>query len=224
MLATLGFLITAALLVIFAYTFDNLVKKDNRELRPFGLAYLLVAVSFLMWGVLSLVDASNGTLAKSVMIGDALLLSASICSVLVFISSRRQVGVTAVLGVVSATLLVVRANNYYPEPFIKDGILHFNIQHNVAVLLSVIIVAAWLPACMQAARVISVKHGLARFYTLFMSAYALAIISAALFIQARRRTIIIESFIAFSVSVLLLLISNLLAKNSKGKKVSYAAK
>jgi hypothetical protein len=218
MLATLGFIITAILLILFAYTFDSLVKKDDKELRLFGLAYLLVAVAFLMWGLLSFSNASS-TLPHSVLVGDALLFAASTCSALVF-TPRKWRGLIAVGAVVvTIILLCVRAKYYYPVPSLHDGVLFFNTQRQVAVLLSTIVVVAWLPACMKVARIVTTKHGLQRYYSLYVSAYALTIITAALFIQARRRSVVIESFIGFAVSILLLLLSNVLAMNSHSHTV-----
>lgn len=218
MLATLGFIITAILLVLFAYTFDGLVKKSSKELRFFGLAYLLVAIAFLMWGLLSLSN-SNATLPHSVLVGDGLLFAASTCSALVFTPKKWRSLLMVGAVFVTAVLLYVRAKYYYPTPNLKDGILFFNTQRYVAILLSAVVVVVWLPACMKVARVVTTKHGLQRSYSLYVSAYALTIITAVLFIQAKRRTVVIESFIGFAVSILLLLLSNLLAMNSRSVKV-----
>lgn len=218
MLATLGFLITAILLILFALTFDNLVKKDNKELRTFGLGYAFVAVAFLVWGLLSLTSATNTTLARSVIVGDALLFLASICVAVVLIPKKWKTAFYILGGILTVLLLVVRAKQYYPTPRLVDGILFFNTQRPVAILLSAIVVFAWLPACMKVARLVTAKSGLLQYYSFYVAAYAITIISASLFIQARRRTIVIESFVAFGVSILLLLISNLLVDNTKKVK------
>src|SRR5665213_2587514 len=104
MLATLGFLTAAILLLLFAYTFDGLVKKDNKELRLFGLAYSLVAVAFLMWGLLSLSN-TNIAFPHSVLIGDALLFVASICSVLIS-TPKKWRSIVVVSGTVIAIILL----------------------------------------------------------------------------------------------------------------------
>lgn len=218
MLATLGFLITGILLVLFVYTFDELVKKDDKELRLFGLAYLLVAAAFLIWGLLSLIKA-DAALPRSVLVGDTLLFAASLCAVLL-LTPKKWRGVAVIAGaILAAALLCARAKYYYPRPSLRDGVLFFNTQHQVAVLLSAMVVFAWLPACMRAAREVSIRYGLQRYYTLYVSAYALTIIAAALFIQARRRTVVIESFLVFAITILLLLISNVLAINNRAVKV-----
>lgn len=222
MLATIGFLTTALLLILFAYTFNDLVVKDGeKELRPFALAYLLVALAFVMWGIVSL-DSETTLLPRTVGVGDALLLTASLCAASAYITRRKGVilGFGAALG---AALLYVRINHYYPHPSLDNGVLFFNTQRPIAVILSAIIVIAWLPACMKAARIITAKAGLQRYYQLYVCTYALAIISAALFIEARRRNVVIASFTLFGASALLMLISNLLALSTV-KKVRHAAK
>ena len=223
MLATLGFLITAILLIVFALTFDSLVKKDNKELRAFGFGYAFVAVAFLMWGLLSLTRATDATFAKSVLVGDTFLFLASICVASVLVSKQWKTAFYISGTAITALLLIVRAKQYYPVPSLQDGILFFNTQRPVAILLSAIVVFAWLPACMKVARLLTAKSGLLQYYSLYVAAYAITIISAALFIQARRRTIIIQSFVAFGVSTLLLLVSNLLVKNSKKVKAEHNA-
>lgn len=223
MLATLGFLITALLLILFALTFDRLVKKDNTELRVFGFGYAFVAVAFLMWGLLSVAGAADGTFAKSVLVGDALLFLASICVASVLCTKRWRAIFYIVGAVLTAVFILVRAKQYYPVPSLQDGILFFNTQRPVAILLSAIVVFAWLPACMKVARLLTAKSGLLQYYSLYVAVYAITIISTALFIQAKRRTIVIESFVAFGVSILLLLVSNLLAENSKKVKAVQSA-
>lgn len=222
MLATIGFLTIAVLLILFAYTFNDLVVKDGeKELRPFALAYLLVALAFLMWGIVSM-DSGTTLLSRTVGIGDALLLAASLCVASAYITRRKGM-ILGIAAVAAAALLYVRINRYYPHPSLDNGVLFFNTQRPVAVILSAIIVIAWLPACMKVARIITAKAGLQRYYQLYVSTYALAIISAALFIEATRRSVIIASFTLFGVSVLLMLISNLLALNTV-RKVRHAAK
>lgn len=223
MLATIGFLTAAVLLLLFAYTFYRLIKDSDKDLRAFGLAYFLIAAAFLMWGSLSLVN-STGALARSVLIGDALLLAASIFAASIFIPSKWKNPALAVLAAIAVILLYARSKYYYPVPSLKQGILFFNTQRPIAVLLSAIVVIAWLPACMKAARIVTGRSGLQRYYSLFVSTYALTVIAAVLFIQARRRTVVIYAFIAFAVSILLLLVSNVLAQNNTNDaKANHAA-
>lgn len=212
MLATIGFLTAAVLLCLFAYTFYRLVKGSDTGLGAFGLAYSLIAAAFLMWGLLSLAN-STGELARSVLVGDGLLLAASILSASVFMPPRWKKPALAVLTVAAIVLLYARSKYYYPVPSLKQSVLFFNTQRPVAVLLSAIVVIAWLPACMKAARIVTGRAGLQRYYPLFVSTYFLTIISAVLFIEARRRTIVIDAFIAFTASILLLLVSNVLAQS-----------
>lgn len=223
MLASLGFLTAALLLLLFAYTFDNLIKKGDEDLKPFALAYTLVALAFLIWGLLVLTNA-QAALPRSVLIGDGVLLTASICAAYTFMPAKRKNPFAIAAVIAAAALLYLRARYYYPAPVLKDGVLFFNTQRPVEILLSATVILAWLPACMKAAGMITGKGVLRRYYTLYVSTYAITIISAALFIQAKRRAVVIESFVGFSVSILLLLVSNLVAKNAKAVKVAHAAK
>lgn len=223
MLATLGFLITATLLALFASMFDGIVKKMSKSLRLFGLAYFLIAIAFLMWGILSVSNA-NSLLPHSVLVGDALLFLASICSALVFTPKKWKilVGISSIIA--AAVLLFVRAKYYFPVPYLRDGILFFNTQGHVVVLLSIILVVAWFPSCLKVARIITSKANLGHYYSLYVLAYALPVITAVLFVEARRKTIIIESFVCFGVSIILLLLSNIIILNNNSSKAQNAAK
>ncbi len=222
MLGSLGFLLTALILFLFAYTFDRLVKKDDPTLRPFGFAYLLIGLAFLMWGFLSLANAQS-SLAHSVLIGDVLIFAATTASLLILVPKHWQRIMVLAAAAVTLMVMYIRIKYYYPDPFFLNGILYFNIQHPIAILISVAVVG-WLPACMKAAQTVTTRKNLQRFYPIYLSAYALTIVTAALFIQAQRRVIIIESFIAFAASVVLLLLSHLLALNVKSVKVKHAGR
>lgn len=222
MLASFGFLLTAIVLFLFAFTFDKVVKKDDRNLRSFGFAYLLIGVAFLMWGFLGLANAQS-SLAHSVLIGDVLIFAATTAALLILVPKKWQH--IMVLSAATCTLIImfIRIKYFYPDPFILNGILYFNIQHPIAILISVVVLG-WLPACMKAARIITDRKNLPHYYPFYLSAYIITIITAALFIQAQRRLVIIESFIAFGLSVLVLLLSNLTALSIKSVKVKHAGK
>lgn len=223
MLATIGFLTAALLLILFAGTFYALVKTKHKTLRPFAWAYLLVALACLMWAVLSLLSANDMTLGRSVLIGDDLLMVASVCAAWVVIPPKWQNYVIPAALILAVVLVYIRGTYYYPQPSLQSGVLFFNTQHPVAVALSAVLLAAWLPASMKVARTLTNTVALRRFYALYVSLYALTVISAALFIQAHRRRIIILSFAAFAACILLLLLSNLVARRG-GKAVKHGAK
>lgn len=223
MLATIGFLAAALLLVLFSATFYSLVKTKHKSLRPFAWAYLLVAVACLMWAVLSLMAANYMTLGRSVLIGDDLLMVASVCAAWVVIPPKWQNYVIPAALVLAVVLVYVRGTYYYPTPSLQGGVLFFNTQHPVAVALSAMLLVAWLPASMKVARTLTNTAVLKRYYSLYVSLYAMTVISAALFIQAHRRRIIILSFVAFAACILLLLLSNVAIKRG-GKALRHGAK
>jgi len=132
---------------------------------------------------------------------------------MVFTPKKWKVAVAVIVGVAFTVLVFLRAQYLYPIPSLSDGILFFKTQHNVSILLSSVVVIAWLPACMKVARVITTRADLSRFYPVFMSTYAVTVISAALFLQAQRRMVVITSFVIFAVTILLLLLSNLIVRN-----------
>ncbi|HEX3082135.1 MAG TPA: hypothetical protein VHQ86_02690, partial [Candidatus Saccharimonadia bacterium] len=84
MLATIGFIAAAVLLLIFGGMFIWLVRDSEEPMYNFGLAYIVVAIAFLMWGVLSLINGI-GLLIASIVLGDGLLISASMAAVSIVI-------------------------------------------------------------------------------------------------------------------------------------------
>lgn len=214
MLATFGFLASGVILLLFGNFFRSTNKSKSAWATYFGAAYMLVGVAVLLWGVVCLLSATD-YLVKSVIVGDALFLLASVLCLLVLspVRLRNQVAWLGLL--VSAGLLILRVRNYYPNPVIQDGVLFFNTQQPVAILLSIIIITIWLPTNIKVARLVTNKAHMVRYRSLYIAIYSMPVISAALFVQAHRRTVIIQAYSIFTLSALLMLASNFLLKKAK---------
>lgn len=212
MLAILGFLTVASVLAVFAYSFNRLVGRIDPDLRLFGAAFGLVGAAFLFWGLVSL-SGVESALPASVLLGEGLLVAATICMVNLHVPARHRSLTTIILAAGGLMLLALRITHYHPVPYMADGLLHFNIQHPVAIALSLLVIFGWLPACLRVARTVTYIHGLDRYRALYALLYVATAVSALLFIEAQRPSIIIASFSAFGAAILLLLLSNLLIHN-----------
>lgn len=207
MLATIGFVTAGIFFWVFALTFLNLVvAKTELNLKPFPYAYYCLGLALIVWGVASFLGTSEA-LAQSVIIGDGIVLVGTLLMVRSFTNSRALLFLGFILSVV---FLLVRVKYYYPEPYIKSGLLIFNTQTPVAVSLGAIFSLIWLPVNLKVSRRVTnaVKQPALR--PIFFLIYSMANISAIIFIAARRPIIATLSFAALTTCFLLLIYSNIL--------------
>lgn len=216
MLAIIGFLFSGFCFLAFAYTLRSVVmKKTGLDLNLFALAFYALGLAFLIWAV----AASTGQgdfLNLSVIIGESLILTATISLLLQVLGSNRQLWVV-VATAVSAALLYIRVMYFYPSPVITDGVVVFNIPAPVLTLLGGIIVAIWLPACIMVARQITAAIGQPAMAQTYAAVYSTAALAAIFFISARRPFTVILSFTTLTIMFALLISSNLIIPHVKGR-------
>lgn len=220
MLATLGFGFTALLLLIFAGVVKSAGKgKLRATFTAYSEAYLIVAAAFVMWSICSAINDS-GLLALSVVVGDTLLLVATLFIASILLSDkaqRRQLLWT--IGLVGVALLAVRTIYFYPEPYMTRGVLFFNSQRAVSFTLSAVFLLIWLPVNLQVARLLTVKVPSQE--RLFKALYTMATFSTVIFLLSKTPLSLSLSFSAMSVSFLVLILSaryvNLVEERSHGK-------
>jgi hypothetical protein len=206
MLATLGFGVTAVLFVAFAAAIISLAKSDRKTtFLPYGQAYGIVAAAFILWSVCSAI-ASKSLLALSVVIGDILLLVATmlIVSILLKGVARRNLWFWA-LGVAGVAALVVRTIYFYPKPYMTHGVLFFNSQRAVSFTLSAVFLLIWLPVNLQIARMLT--QNVPSQERLFRISFATATLSTAIFLLSKTPLALSLSFTAISASFLVLILS-----------------
>jgi hypothetical protein len=211
MLATLGFVITGLCFGIFAYTFNTLViAKTNLKFVQFAYAYYCLGLALLTWGVAAAIGGDD-LLRRSVIVGNSFLLLGTLFMLSVWLGQKNRswVWLAAVIAIV---LLYVRASHYPPTPYMKDGILIFNTQTPVAIVLGLIFTTIWLPVNLGVARTLVRKIGQEGMASIYSAIYLMATLSALLFLAARRVATVILSFAALTICFVMLVASNIFVK------------
>jgi hypothetical protein len=216
MLAVLGFGFTGILFIFFALSIGELSDKVLKDtFKAYSRAYLLVAVAFIIWCLAS-IRGDKDILALSVVVGDALLLIATllIISILFDASPHRKLWLYGA-ALTGTAALVIRTVFFYPEPFMRNHVLFFNSQRAVSFTIAATFLLIWWPVNLQIARLVTRKvQSLATTYT---ALYAVATLSAVIFLLAKTPLSVSLSFSALSVSFLALVISCKYVKLIEGK-------
>ena len=221
-LATLGFTIAGILFLIYAFSFRKAATESLKEkLSVYSFAYVFLGIAFLFWGIVTFIPSQ---LQNSVIIGDSLLLLGSVC-LLSFIFAARQSArwVAIVVGLLASALFVWwRITYFFPAAVLQNGILIFNTQMPVAILLGLIFLAIWLPANLRAARLIGRELNDPAMTSIYLWIYIFSTIMAILFISVKTPTFVVVAFVMLGLCFVLLLYSNLvqkkLYKESHGRK------
>lgn len=212
MLAVAGFLVAGLCFGYFAYTFQSLVvTRTGLKLDAFAYAFYSLAAAFLIWGV-AVIIATPAALAVSVVIGEAIILLGTLFLIRLLVDSRPLLWALVVLA---AALLYTRVTYFYPEPYLLDGVVIFNIPTVVGVVLGLAIIGVWLPASWRVARQVAVaihEPSLSRTYG---AIYVAAALAAVLFTAVRRPITAVATFVALIICFGLLIGSNVVVKMVK---------
>ncbi len=210
-LGTVGFISAGFFFTVYAYTFHALtVKKIPEVLRHFAYAYFSLAVAFMLWGVASYIGTQS-FLNVSVLIGDGLLLLSTFFLLSLFFAENKAKNVIRIVWIIlSAVFLWWRMTYFPPEPTLTNGILFFNTQQTVGIVLSLILLLVWLPTNLKVARLVTGKIQLPGFGFIYSSIYLMATVAALLFIAAKTVLIIAVSFAAMIVCFIMLVASNVM--------------
>lgn len=207
MLATAGFITTGIFFWVFTLGFLNLVvAKTGLKLKAFAYAYYCLGLALMIWGVASYIGSPEA-LARSVIIGDAILLLGTVLMLSVYTRNKLLLSIAFLAA---AALIFVRVRHYYPQPYIKNSLLIFNTQTPVAVMLSAILSLIWMPINLRVSSMVTQTLKQPSLRSLFFMTYSLANIAALIFISAKRPLIAGLSFSALAVCFLLLIYSNFL--------------
>lgn len=210
-LATIGFTVTGIFFGIYAYTFYLLViKKLRSSLESFSYAYFSLSLAFLIWGGATFMGDQN-ILNISVIIGNALLLLGTIFLLNLWFENNKSLRGITIIGCVILSLVFLwwRISYFYPQPTLLNGILLFNTQLPVAILLGLIFLLIWLPTSIKVGKIISRTLRIDSLSFIYSSIYVMATIAALIFIAARTIPMIVISFVGISLCFVMLLTSNI---------------
>jgi len=208
-LATVGFFSAGLFFAVYAYTFHALtLKKIPGVLRNFAYAYFSLAAAFMLWGIACFIGTQS-FLNLSLLIGNGLLLLSTFFLLSFYFADHKAKNVVRIGCVVLAALFLWWRMTYFPpEPMLVNGILIFNTQQPVAIVLSLIILLVWLPTNIKVARLVTEKIKSEGISFTYSSIYVIATLAALLFIAVKTIPMIIASFSAIVICFIILIASN----------------
>ena len=185
MLATLGFIITGVCFAAFAYTFKTkVIDKTKLPLHQFSYAYYCLALALITWGIAAAIGGET-LLMNSVIIGNAFLLLGTLFMLEIWLG-KEKLNWLLVFGLIGAVLMVLRFEYYPPAPYMQDGILIFNTQTAVALVLGAIFLLIWLPVNLRVAKLVTHAIRQDSIASIYSYIYIAATLSALIFIASRR--------------------------------------
>jgi hypothetical protein len=227
MLAIIGFGLTGLMFGIFAYTFRSIVVTHTKlTLNAFSYAYAMLSFAFLLWSVAAALN-NQQFLNLSVYIGDALILLGSIF--MMYLGVMHKKNKYTLYGVVclSILLFVLRAIFFAPHPQMINGILLFNTQLPVAVVLAGIFSLVWFPNNLRVSMQVTTIMKQKGIGSMYGALHGATTFSAIVFLSARRTLIVVLSFTILSLCILLLIASNILVsyvmEKNRGKHAKQPA-
>jgi hypothetical protein len=225
MLAVLGFNVTGLLFYLFAVTITSSShKRTNRLIELYQYGYMFLSLTFFGYGIASVLQ-SPGALSLSVIIGNILLLAATLLMLAILFDGHKYKSVvlygSAFLG---AAMILVRIFYFYPEPYLEDSMLFFNSQRFISFLLSAIFLLIWLPVNLRISHHLSLRTKSEDLSRLYVYVYATATFSAVIFLLAKKPVTLILSFVAISTSFLMLTASNLYIRSTESRNFGKPAK
>ena len=203
MLGFIGFLIAAGIIGCFAVTFyRSFHELGFRQRTYFTVAFLLLAIALLVWGIAPL-TGNSPSVPMIVFMGDVLLL---IGSAFLLEAQFRKFSIVSVVAVAlaGAAILGARAFIFEPAATVQGGILHFNLEGEPRILILALLACIWMPLGTRITQLAVRAKGLPEFRGVIAVAFIVSLVCAAAFIGTRQTTMIIASFAALSFSFLIL--------------------
>ena len=218
MLGTVGF--GAATLVFLAYgltAHKYATKEASFQLKTYSLAFIITALACAVWAVGTRLDSA---LESFVLVGDALLLVASILLVR-NVSPPKQTNLyTSLVVGLSVCSLIYRAVSGGQGPIMRDGILVFYTPRIFGVFLITLLLAVWVRANMKFyAQVIRPTIKGVSLQSSYFAANMLGAIGVSGFLFARKPVTIVISFSMLVLAYLTLSALNYVALKPDAKGV-----
>lgn len=207
MLGIIGFLSAAIAFSLYGYSSFKLSKKSkNFDHTNYFWAYQLTALACIVWAFS--IQGSILNLASGVLIGDMLLLLASVLLLTTLFKPSQELAIMAIGSLTSLVVIYLRINSSELDPIIRDGILVFNTPRLFGAILAIVLVLIWLKANMNFyERAISPKISQLlrpQYYT----SNLLGLIGVVGFLIARKNLTIVLSFSLIVLVFLFLLLLN----------------
>lgn len=215
MLATIGFTAAAVIFMVYGYSLSYIKDRVNRyNLFYFSIAYGLLGLACLIWALGALVG-TDASLAVCVFVGNLAVLAATAAIINSVICDRYRLLISLLIMIAGIGLLAIRTLFMPAEPFLKDGVLVFNSQLLVALILAIIFVAIWMPINLKVSRAITSNIKTIPLKTMGEMIFIIASFSVVSFIIARKPITVALSFAILCCAFIPLTFINYLAYRDK---------
>ncbi len=210
MLAVLGFTVAAILFGLFTWSLPEVKGKKTKELvKNYKIGFSLLTLAFLVFGIASAIN-DDSILSVSVMIGDVLIVAASIFILEILYSGNKYLkyilGLATIVGI---AFLVIRGVAFYPEPFMEDSILVFNSPRFVNFVIASTFLLVWLPVNIRMAKLFTSEiHNSGQVIDLYIYMYFAATFASMIFVLSKKPITLAISFTAVCIAFLMLVIAN----------------
>lgn len=224
MLAALGFTVAAVLFGLFTWSLPEIKGKKTEALtKNYKIGFMFLTLAFLVFGIASAIN-DESILSMSVMIGDILIVAASLFILSILYSGNKYLKyILGAATIAGAGLLIVRGVAFFPEPFMEDSILVFNSPRFVNFVIASTFLLVWLPVNIRMAKLFTANiDNSGRVIDLYVYMYFAATFAAAIFVLSKKPITLAISFTAVCIAFLMLVIANrlinILGERSHGRK------
>ncbi|MCA9325759.1 hypothetical protein KDA23_06925 [Candidatus Saccharibacteria bacterium] len=195
MLGAIGFIVAAIAILGFVWSCQKAyVQVDPFRLWAFCFAFTLMAVSMLLWAMITIV--ADPVVTQNFMLAtDVLLLLGTAAMIMVATGRPTMLQATLLAGVVALTVSY-RAYLQPPTAYVQDGLLFFNLLGASRLVIVGIFAFIWLPVAMYFASQIAQSNPIMRTRTWTFQIYFVALAAVfGMFAKAQRSAAIIALFI-----------------------------
>lgn len=214
MWGAIGFGFAAVVFTLFAYTAQKITIHETTKFHKnyYALGMYVAASACAVWAAAILLNNST-ILSISIIVGDFLLIIASLYILSSWVSDKIRTPLLFGLGFIGLLFISTRIFIYKPTAYIYENILIFNTPRILATLLIVLFFSVWFIANYRfykiIAKLLEAIPGISSLVYVFNIA---AFIGICGFLVARKPLTIVISFAVFSVAYLFLGYVNIVAK------------
>jgi hypothetical protein len=214
MLAILGFIVATIIFVVYGYSVSHItIRVKAINFKYFGGAYSLLGLACIVWALGSLINNPTA-LSVSVLVSDFILLAATMAIINSVLSNKNRALINILIAIGGTSLLVIRNILAPPDPYIKAGVLVFNSQITVAIILAIVFVVIWMPINLKVARSITSHLKRLPLQSISELIFVIASFSVVTFIMARRPITVALAFVILCCAFIPLIFINYLTKKS----------
>ncbi len=198
MLGVIGFISAFFAILLFVASFRYAYPRLDRSVAlSFTSAFMMLA-SIMAFAAIALLIDNPETLKSTIIAIDIVLLIATGFLLNILLPIKNPLILT-LLAVVAGLAIAARVTSE-PTAVISEGILYFNIEGSMRLIMMAGLFGVWFPASYIVARQAVKTVAAEQFHRIIELAYIMLTISAGIFFAARTQNMILASFGALVVT------------------------